>query len=191
MVQIKTTLHVGDALAALDGFSDRLKSKALPRALNKVADQAKVQASREIRAAGYQLKVSVIKAAITLKRANRNTLQAEVIASAPMMPLYAYAARRTKKGITVAVRSGQRKLIQNPHAFIATLRSGHTGIFERVVVVGGKRSPRLPIRELYGPSIPQAFANKTVQQALVRVVRERFPAILEREIKFARTQTGE
>lgn len=190
MVQIKTTLHVGDALAALDGFSDRLKSKALPRALNKVADQAKVQASREIRDAGYQLKVSVIKTAITLKRANRNTLQAEVIASAPMMPLYAYAARRTKKGITVAVRSGQRKLIQNPHAFIATLRSGHTGIFERVVV-GGKRAPRLPIRELYGPSIPQAFANKTVQQALVRVVRERFPAILEREIKFARTQTGE
>lgn len=190
MVQIKTTLHVGDALAALDGFSDRLKSKALPRALNKVADQAKVQASREIRAAGYQLKVSVIKAAITLKRANRNTLQAEVIASAPMMPLYSYAARRTKKGITVAVRGGQRKLIQNQHAFIATMRSGHTGIFERVVV-GGKRAPRLPIRELYGPSIPQAFANKTVQQALVRVVRERFPAILEHEIKFARTQTGE
>lgn len=190
MVQIKTNLHVGDALAALDGFSDRLRSKALPRALNKVADQAKVQASREIRAAGYQLKVSVIKAAITLKRANRNTLQAEVIASDHMMPLYAYAARRTKKGITVAVRGGQRKLIQNPHAFIATLRGGNTGIFERVVV-GGKRVPRLPIRELYGPSIPQAFANKTVQQALVRVVRERFPAILEREIKFARTQTGE
>ena len=67
MVQIKTTLHVGDALAALDGFSDRLKSKALPRALNKVADQAKVQARLDdVRAAarGTQNVLPVMKEAL-------------------------------------------------------------------------------------------------------------------------------
>jgi len=161
----------------------------LPRALNKVADQTKVQAAREIRAAGYQLKVGAIKAAIRLDRASASTLRAVVVASDKMMPLYSYAARRTQKGVTVSVKSGgARKRVAN--AFIATTRSGHTGVFERVIL-GGKRAPRLPIRELYGPSIPQAFANKTVQDALVRVVRDRFPAILEHEIKFARSQTGE
>jgi len=190
MVQIKTNLHVGDALAALDGFSDRLRSKALPRALNKVADQVKVQASREIRDAGYQLKVGVIKSAISIQRANRNKLQAAVIARKEMMPLYNYAARRTQKGITVSVMKGARKLVLN--AFIATGISGNSqpGVFERVLI-GNKRAPRIPTRQLLGPSVAQSFSNKTVQQALVRVVRERFPAILEREIKFARTQTSE
>jgi membrane peptidoglycan carboxypeptidase len=67
---ITTTFDVRDALSALDGIRAEVADKALVRALNKTADQAKVQASRAIRDAGYKIKAGTIKASITIARPN-------------------------------------------------------------------------------------------------------------------------
>lgn len=176
---------VMDFLAA----ASEMRTTAMVRALNKTAEQVKVAASREVRAAGYGLKASVIKDAIRIRRASQGNLKAVVVASGRPIPLINFSARETGKGVTVNVQQG-RKLIAG--AFIATMPSGHRGVFvrekgskHRKVNKGGKVSwHQLPIRELFGPSVPDGLANKAVQEALQQLIGERFPAILERESKW-------
>ncbi|MDR3414208.1 MAG: phage tail protein [Formivibrio sp.] len=188
MIKINVQVDIDRAISKLAHVPSEVQDKALPRALNKTASQAKVQASREIRNAGYGLKVSEIKKAIAIRRANRSDLVASVYASGRPIALINYNARQTKAGVTVSVKNG-RKLIRG--AFIATMPSGHTGVYERVgsghkkVMHNGAAQWRgLPIKELFGPSIPSAFMNETVQNALVTAIRERFPRLFAHEIAY-------
>jgi hypothetical protein len=159
--------------------------KAKIRALNKVAAQAKVAASKEIRAAGYNMKAADIKQRITIKRAVSGDPVVVIKCSGRPIPLVQFSARPTRAGVSVNVKNG-RKLIKG--AFIATMPTGHQGVYVRV----GKQHKKingqwhgLPIKELFGPSVPAAFGNEVVQSALVRLVRDKFTSILEHEIKFA------
>lgn len=184
MIQPNATIDIRDSLAYLANVRSEIADKALVRALNQTAAQAKVQASREIRASGYKLKAAVVKGSIAIVRARSGLLQATILAKGKRISLYEYSPRQTKAGVTVAVKTG-RKLVR--HAFIASV-SGNPGVFARVVT-NGKRAPRLPIEKLFGPSLPQAFANKTVQEALVATVRVRFPRLLEKEVNFLNSKT--
>lgn len=175
--------------------AQEMRDTAMVRALNKMADQVKVASAREVRAAGYGLKISTIKAGIRVKRASQGNLKAAVIASGRPIPLIQYSARETSKGVTVNVQKG-RKLIAG--AFIATMPSGHRGVFVREeggkhkrVKKGGKVSwHQLPIRELFGPSVPDGLANKAVQDALQQLITEKFPDILEHEHSWLRRRAG-
>lgn len=163
-----------------------MRNTALVRALNKMGQQVVTAGSREVRKAGYNLKASDIKKALKLKRATQSNLTATVTASGRPVPLIQYGARQTAKGVTVSVLNG-RKVI--PGAFIATMPTGHTGVF--VLQPGGKHRKfkkagktswhQLPIRELYGPAIPDAMANAGVRDAVEELVATKFPGILEHE----------
>ena len=162
--------------------------KAKIRALNKVAAQAKTAASKEIRAAGYNMKAAAIKQKITIKRAVSGDAVVVIRCSGRVIPLIQFWVSGGENGrpVVVKVKNG-RKVLNN--AFVATMPTGHRGIFERVGNKHKKNSKGiwsgLPIKQLFGPSIPAAFGNEVVQAALVRLVHEKFPAILEHEIKFA------
>lgn len=172
-------------LDLMDAAND-MRNTALVRALNKMAEQVLVAGSREVRKAGYNLKAADIKRAMRVKRASQGNLTATVIASGRPLPIIQYGARQTAKGVTVNVLSG-RKLI--PGAFIATMPTGHTGVFVRKpggkhvkVKRAGKASwHQLPIRELFGPAIPDALANAGVRDAVQELIRVKFPSILEHE----------
>jgi hypothetical protein len=163
-------------------------NKATVRALNKTGAIARTAASREIRQAGYNIAARAIKDNVELKRARPGELRVTVRAAGRPVPLIAFGARQTRAGVSVKVKEG-RKLIKG--AFIATMPTGHKGVFTRV----GNRHKRvrrdgraswsgLPIREMYGPSVPAAFRNQVVQDALRRVARARFPAIFEHELRY-------
>lgn len=161
---------------------------AVPRALNKMGDQVKTGSARAMRDAGYNLKVSDIKKGLTVTRATSSRLQVTVRASGRPIPLIAYGARGpTAKGVSVSVLHG-RKIIAG--AFIATMPSGHKGVFIRVGK-GHKKVHRrgrtvwsgLPIKQLFGPSVPDGLANKAVQDQLQRLVEEKFPEILRQQFK--------
>jgi hypothetical protein len=78
-----------------------------------------------------------------------------------------------------------RKVIA--HAFLAKDTNGNVQAFVRQPNAKHKKSSKtgkwtqLPIRKLWGPSIPDALANKAVERALVAMIVERFPAILAHE----------
>lgn len=163
-----------------------MKEKATVRALNKMGEQVVTGMSREVRRVGYNLKASVIKKGLRLKRASPGNLRVVVVASGRPVPLVNYSARQTSKGVSVNVLKG-RKVISE--AFFATMPSGHRGVFVRdgggkhvKVTKGGKtRWHQLPIRELFGPSVPDGVANAEVQQALAQLVEEKYPKLLEHE----------
>lgn len=179
-------------MSAIIKEAERLKKdvadKATVRSLNKVAAQVKTNAARGIKSAGYNLKVSDIKKALEIVRATPSKLSAKVVASGKPIPLINYGAKQTAKGVSVQVLYG-RKVIS--HAFIATMPSGHKGVFmkagsghKKVAKNGRVYYSGLPIKELYGPSIPDGLANSVVQESLNRLVREKFPDILRQQIKY-------
>lgn len=173
---------------SLSQLASSLQDKAIARAVNKTAAAAKTEASREIRAQGYNIKAAAISKSLTITRANNRTLEAVIVVSGRAIPLINYGARQVGKGVSVQVKNG-RQII--PHAFIATAKNGHRGVFVRVgrahkkVIRGGRAIwSGLPIKELFGPSIPTATANEAVQRAMARVIKDRYPRLLAHEIKF-------
>jgi hypothetical protein len=187
MRRAESTIHaqLGAGRCAAGDLVHRAQAFAA-RALNRMIDQVKVRASRYVRDAGYKLKISDIKAAIRINRASAGRLRADAIGSGRPIPLIQYGARQTAKGVTVDVLNG-RKVIA--HAFIATTPNGSRQVFVRdpgakhkkVTKNGKPQWSALPINKKYGPSIPDALANKAVEQALLALIQERFPAILSHE----------
>jgi hypothetical protein len=189
MIKVSVKADISRAMDKLGRIPKEVMDKAVPRALNKIAAQTKTQASRSIRDAGYGLKVYVIKKNIFIRRARPGDRLASVVAKGnAVIPLIDYGARPVRDGVSVNVKNG-RKVIK--HAFIAIMPNGHKGVFMRegnghkLVTRNGMRVwSGLPIRQLYGPSIPAAFVNETVQLELRRKIIENFPRIFEHEVRF-------
>lgn len=164
------------------------QQKAVVRALNKTAAQAKTAASVEVRAAGYNIKSSAIKKSFVVQKARAGKLVVVLKATGRPIALINYGARQNKNGVSVQVKTGRTTL---RHAFVATMQNGHQGVFDRVgkghkVVKRNGKTIRtgLPIKELFGPSIPQSLANDAVEKALMAKIRQKFPQILRHELAF-------
>lgn len=178
------TTNVWDVIKELDAARGEIRP-AVVRALNRTIDRVKVRAAREVRAAGYKLKIAVIKNAIRINRASTGRLRADAVAAGRPIPLIDYSARQTADGVSVDVLQG-RKVIA--HAFVAKMPSGHLGVFERF----GPRVQRTrknkhqaartqKIKQLFGPSIPDALANQAVQRALLELIDDTFARTLAHE----------
>lgn len=185
MIQINIQSNLAQVQRSLDRFTKELQSKAIVRALNNTATSAKVEASRDIRAAGYNIKAKRVKQAIEVRRATAADLQAIVTATGKAIPRLAFGARQTAAGVSYSIKGGRT---MKAGAFIATMKSGHTGAFMRVAgfQTGKRGTPILnrKIRELWGPSIPTVLMNKVVHVRLEQALRDRFPKELERQIRF-------
>lgn len=149
--------------------------KAAARAVNRTLSSLKTLASRGI-AADLGLTRKFVDRSLRTQRA---TVAREIgtlsvggyrderdrLTPSGRIPLVAFGARgpEPSRGRGPGVRyrlPGGRGLAT--HAFLATMRSGHRGIFRRKGEAG-----RLPIGELYGPSPTRVFKNKILQDALV------------------------
>ncbi len=76
------------------------------------------------------------------------------------VPLIAYPVRQTRRGVSVEVNRGRRTIVKG--SFIASMRSGHRGVFKR----DGKA--RLPIRELRGSRPVDAMLHKGEAAAVAK-----------------------
>lgn len=121
---------------------------AVRRALSKAGATAlrdmRSETTKRIRAR-KKIKPSYIRRALTLRRAKGGDiadLEWAVDVSGEAVPLVAYPHRQTKKGVKVEVNRGKRTLLKG--AFVATMKSGHVGVFRR------RGKARLPIDELRG-----------------------------------------
>jgi hypothetical protein len=187
MLKLDVRADVKGVTASLTRYVGE-QQKAVVRALNKTAQQARTAASQEVRSAGYNIKASAIKSSFSIDKASRGKLVAVLRATGRPVALINYGARQGKSGVSVQVKASRTVL---RHAFIATMPNGHRGVFERtgkqhkMVMRNGKaRRTGLPIKELFGPSIPQSLANDAVQKALMAKIRQKFPEILRHELAF-------
>lgn len=200
-ITISVKHDIDRAIRDLDDMARQKVPRAAARALNKVGAQAKTQAAREIKDR-YQIGTRMISKYISVaRRASPSSLTVEVRAEGSPLPVLAFKARQTRKGVSVEIVRGRRKLISR--AFIATLRSGHRGVFARTSATGAsgylggsfqfrhgkgsrlrKKGNDLPIGELLTIGIPQAFSNRVVIERLDKLVRYKFPEIFRHELDF-------
>jgi hypothetical protein len=171
---------------------------ALRIALNKTLDGTATDAAK-ILSAKINLTQKVIKANFRKFKATNDNLGAKFESRGKKVPLVNYGARQTQKGVTVQVlKANPRKLL--PHAFIATMRSGHKGAFWREwhnyglapsakpkKKIPWKRMPseyRLSIHELFGPRIEDVLGKDAVFGELTDKAQARMDKELDAAINY-------
>jgi len=145
----------------------------LSRAINRAGQAGRTQAAREARSK-YTVKHGDVLKTLKINRASRGNLQASISSRGELIPLQAFNPRMTKKGVSVAVKKGERKQLKS--LFITTLKNprygvGATNVFGRV------STDRFPLRGHYGPSIPQMIENEdsmaSVEGRIAEVLNDR------------------
>jgi len=137
-------------------------TKNMPKAVKSALRKAGSTALRDMRAEATKrvrerkrIKGKYIREALVLGRprgANVDAWQWRVDVKGTPVPLVAYPHRQTRRGVSVEVNRGKRTLIKG--AFLATMASGHKGVWIR------RGRKRLPIRELLGSRPADALLHK-------------------------------
>lgn len=137
---------------------------AAKRALRKAGATAlrdmRSEASKRIRQR-KRIRVSYIRDAISMRRPSGGDIssyQWALDVSGKPVPLVAYPHRQTRKGVSVEVNRGKRTLVKG--AFVATMKSGHKGVFRR------RGKARLPIEELRGSRPVDALLHEGEAQGV-------------------------
>lgn len=144
--------HIRDVKRALGPF----KKKApliMARALKRAQSNVQKNISKETRKR-YHVKARDVKETLSAERPTRYRIQATVISKGYRLPLTKFKASPTKRPnkprhIKVSVKKGNTTELL--HAFIANINGNH--IMER------EEATRLPIKQLYGPSVPEMAGN--------------------------------
>jgi hypothetical protein len=161
------------------------------RALNRSMATARTQAVREV-AKELGIAQAPIRERIVQDRATLKRLETTLRFTGKRLRLIDLGAKQTATGVTYRGHGG-RALVRG--AFLATMQSGHTGVFKRKLPTLSRKgrprsSPALPIRELYGLSVPFVATKQHILESTLRAATEAFAKNSERDIAFA-TSSGE
>lgn len=170
-IGMRVTHNLGDAAGLLRNL-DKLERKAAISALNRTAQQVKTAANRKIREK-YSFQARVVAQSLKVARSQFARLEVSVISEGKRIRVIDASARQTPRGVTVLIGK-QRKLITS--AFIATMKSGHVGVFSR------RTKKRLPIDEIYTIAIAEAFGSEAVTATMRLKAEEVFIPRFEHEL---------
>lgn len=160
----------------LGQFSNKAPN-AIANALNRAATNIRSNISKEVRKE-YIIKASDVKATLSKNKASRGDLSVVVRSTGSVIPLDRFKVSpktvnpKRKAPIKAAVKKGGMKEILR--AFVADIHG--IKVFQR------KGKPRLPIRRLFGPSVPQMLGNETVRDQIEKEGHETFHRRLDHEI---------
>ena len=149
------------------------------RATNDALSGVKTQSAKLI-GAKVTAKAAEIKKHFAVKKMTFAQMSAVIDCTGKPLALAKYSVNKVKSGVSAKVKKANaRKIIK--HAFIATMKSGHKGVYwredkrrGRVWPVGKPRrvptwkSPhpgeiyRLDLHELYGPPIPEIYNDPEI-----------------------------
>ena len=161
------------------GTARKIVAESHVAALNRVAATVRAEVVRRVRRQYPGFKAASIRAAMKITRATHTRQTAVIRVRGARTPIINFSARQTRQGVRVKIR--QSKLIRG--AFIATMPSGHRGVFWRSGKFGRRGNPKLErIEQLYSLSTPQAV--ELVLGGMSRFAEQRYQLELAREIKF-------
>lgn len=161
-------------------FPDSMK-KIIVRTTNRTASTIKTEMSRSVREE-YIIKSSDVKNSIKIVKADNQHLNAIVRSTGHKIPLYKFRVSpkepqnsKKRKAYKVKVKKNG-KLKKLEHAFVADIKA--RGVYERI----GKA--RTPTRTLYGPSIPEMFNNKKINEYVTNLAQSIFSKRISHEIDY-------
>jgi Prophage minor tail protein Z (GPZ) len=171
------TVNVDIDDRALRAILDTLQTPKLDdvaaHALNETAELGEAKAT-QVLAGMMGLPESVIDDAFTIERARVGALEADLVCSGKAIKMIVFKPTWSRQEGVVLHIAGKDEHYR--HSFITTVRHGHEGVFER------KGRERLPIRELYGPSVPGMMARSDVLPVVVDAIQAGLPEMLAAEI---------
>ena len=152
-------------------------NKVMPRAINKTASKAKTDVVDGIMAAvgsDVNIRRGGITRRMTLSKAHRNKWSAEINVSGKRIPLRFFGSRAGLSGVTYQIhKDASRKQIVADGSFgggfLATMKSGHKGVYKRSKSERSKTG-KPKIIELFGPSIPVIYED--VRGLAARIVAQ-------------------
>lgn len=154
--------------------------KALARAVSKAGGDAirfmKVGSSRLLRQR-KRFRVSRVNKALPLTFPRGKAiedLEWRMDVSGAAVPIVDFPHSQNRRGVSVAVNKGGRKLLGS--AFVATMRSGHRGVFERAF----RGAPRLPIQEVFSSRVSDVFHDRDFVPFVQAGAQVRFSSAFER-----------
>lgn len=194
---------VGDKAIVADfrDFPGRV-TKAMVRAMNRGINSGRtLMVSRVSRDVG--MKSADVRSAMPVREASVGHPTAQLSTTLKRVALIKFGAKGPQpsrgrgRGVTYKIGEQGRGRVEG--AFMATMKSGHTGVFIRKgwaprgtsgPTASSKRSTgawsnNLPIRQLYGPSLGQVFA-KYRREGLARTY-EMFERNFDHELQFRAT----
>jgi hypothetical protein len=184
-MQINVRTNFPDVAAQLDGLRQDIASQVMARSLNRTMEQAKTAMSKEIRSE-FNLSASYVRDRLRIRRAfakdGQFSLSADLIGGdgkRRSANVIAFGARPGTGGVSVLIKKGQRKVIKG--TFIGN--KGRT-VFRRV---GKARLPIEPVRTI---DVAQMFNARRINAAVVSAMKQKFPAIFQRELAYALTKAG-
>jgi hypothetical protein len=172
-VSVRVEVDAAPALAILEALSSPDLEQVAALAINDTLKNAQVQAARVI-APAMGAPSKTVKASLSIERARADHLTGALVARGKPLKMIEFRPRETRNGVQVRIGG---KVETYRRAFIATMRTGHTGVFER------KGRERLPIRELYGASVPGYMARTDVLPVIQRTLSERLVENLKRQLE--------
>ncbi|MEF2145127.1 MAG: phage tail protein [Desulfovibrionaceae bacterium] len=168
----------------LAAVADALPAAAA-RAVNKTLQGLRTDVVREVRGR-YNVPAKDVRGTMSIRKAWKHNAEGVLrIRAARSVPLVRFGAlprtpkvkrpRKGAPGVSVKVlSSGGRKPLRR--VFVARMRSGHVGVYERA---SGVRA--LPIRELHGPSFVPYLYRDDVHERVTDMATDRLWKHLDHE----------
>lgn len=162
-IEVKNIDEIERRLGNLKKKAPNVIANAINRTVTNIKKNMASETSKK-----YNITSTDVKKTISISRASRSNLIGKTVSKSspivlskfkvsPNSPVkYGNKGKRTPKVYKVSVRKGKadKKLDADPKAFIAIMKSGHKGLFVRTT------DNSLPIKQLYGPSVPQMIKNE-------------------------------
>lgn len=167
--------HARNMLAGIDkGFRN-----ALGAAIRRTGTSTRAFITKEIRQE-YFAKASDLKKHTSVRvkpEIGNGFARVEMRFTGTHIPLLEFDTHLDRNGqVTTRVKKSSPRMALD-HAFDATMPTGHRGIYERIT------SAREPIKEFFGPSVPQMLSyNTELQDKITEHAQETFDSRLEHEI---------
>ncbi|WP_312117944.1 phage tail protein [Brevibacillus reuszeri] len=168
-------------------------SKALSSAMNRTIHGVGTEVTRKTKEI-FHVKTADVKGTIRFRKAEPSDLEASLTAHSKNLPLMRFKTNPGKVPTRrpASTKSAVRRVGLTPvgGAFIAQMRSGYIGVFKRLRGSRHKKVTRngktywsgLPIRELYGPSVPGMMGSRKVIQHVEQEAKRRMETRLDHEI---------
>lgn len=155
--------------------------RAAASALNRAVDGARGAAVRKARSE-YIITAKRIRDTMKINRASMSNLQASVVSRGRPIALSYFKfkpgtvpTKRMKNPVSVQVRRDGGGTITG--GFVAMMKSGHVGVFNR------RGMESYPIDQRYGPSAPQMLASTGVAAFVEQEAEKRLQTRLNHEIE--------
>lgn len=177
VVEIKNLERAQKLLSGVKNGIERATSSAVNRSITTIKKDLKKDVT-----SNYAIKSSEIENKLSVKKATFSNTTGYITSKAPLLSLHKFFSSKKADG-TIYVRvkkrekrkvvKGKSNLFGKP--FIATMKNGHRGIFQRKST-NRKESTR--IQDLKTVSIPQMLGSKSIQE----YIDEKAPEILEKNL---------